>query len=693
MKENGPSSLKHSHVNERILNLGGDIKEIERVKRKYPMKITPYFMGLIQEKDDPIWKQCVPSVEELGDIYNIEDPLREEEHTPVPYLVHKYPDRVLLLVSSKCAMYCRFCTRKRKVGRIQQIPLEDIFRAIDYIKEHEEVRDVIVSGGDPLTRRDNELDIILRKLRDIPHVDIIRIGTRMPCVQPSRITKRLANMLGKYHPMYVNIHFNHPMEITDEVERACARLANAGIPLGSQTVLLKGVNDSLETMQELMQKLINIRVKPYYIYQCDLVKGVEHFRVGIDNGIQIMKQLQGHTSGLCIPHFVIDGAGGKIPVSPQYVKNITPEQIVISNYLDNLYIYPNPQTDSSTELSNNGRMKIGLAYNIKKNARKNEIFDKYAEFDDISTINAIKRAIESGGHEVVLLEANKYFAEKIRKSRVDFVFNISEGMNGESRESHVPAILEMLNIPYSGSGVLAQAVTLNKSRMKEILHYHNIPTPRYQLFKNGNKKLRPDMRFPLLVKPNCEGSSKGIVNDSIVMDNESLKKQIRYIRRNYSQEALVEEYCDGREFTVSMIGNGKPMILPIVEITFDHLPDNVNKFDSYEVKWIYDNSENPIDPLICPANLTPRLKNQIEKIAFNTYSTLGCVDFCRIDLRLDSKGVPNVLDVNALPGLIPDPKENSRFPRACFAEGMSYNEMILSILSTGMTRHGLNKGG
>ena len=683
------NSNNHSYY-ERLKELGANINEINRVKRTFPMKISRYYFDLIKNKNDPLWKQSVPCKEEIEDNYNVADPLKEEEFTPVQYLVHKYPDRVLLLVSSKCAMYCRFCTRKRKVGRIQQIPLEDIFKAIEYIKEHKEVRDVIVSGGDPLTRTDHEIEMILSKLREIPHLEIIRIGTRMPCVKPSRITVRLANILKKYHPLYINIHFNHPDEITEESKKACEILANAGIPLGSQTVLLQGINDSIEVMRELMKKLIQIRVKPYYIYQCDLVKGVEHFRTPIDVGINIMKQLQGFTSGLCIPHFVIDGAGGKVPVSPQYIKNITDEKIILTNYLDDMYTYPGLRNSISNKIEKKSVQRIGIAFNLKKNLNKNDRNDKYAEFDDIETIDSIRKAIESAGYDVVLLEADNNFVEKVKASNVDFVFNIAEGFYGDSRESHVPAILEMLNIPYTGSGVLTQSITLNKSKKKEILKYYNIPTPNFQVFKNAHQKINFNLQFPLIVKPDAEGSSVGITNDSLVYDNNSLKKQVSFINKNYNQNALVEEYCNGREFTVSIVGNGKPNILPIVEITFDYLPENVNKFDSYDVKWIYDNPNNPIDPLICPPIIEQKLKNKIEKIALKTYSALGCVDFCRIDLRLDKNVVPNVLDVNAIPGLIPDPKQNSRFPRACFTAGMTYEQMILTILNTALKRYGLN---
>jgi len=332
-------------VSEVLRKFDANLKEIERVKRVYPMKVSSYFLSLIRKKDDPIWKQCIPDIRELQDKFNIDDPLCEERDTKVPGLVHRYPDRVLLLVSSKCPTYCRFCTRKRKVGRIQQIPMNQIMRGIDYIREHKEVRDVILSGGDPFMRSDKDIEIILKELRKIPHLDIIRIGTRVPCTLPMRITKRLCNMLKKYHPIYVNIHFNHPREITPEVERACELLANAGIPLGSQTVLLRGVNDSPEIMKELMQKLIQIRVRPYYLYLCDLVKGIEHFRTDIETGMKIIKAIQGYTSGLCVPHFVIDspGGGGKIPILPKYIKKITKEKIVLMNYKGEKYEYPNPR--------------------------------------------------------------------------------------------------------------------------------------------------------------------------------------------------------------------------------------------------------------------------------------------------------------------------------------------------------------
>lgn len=309
------------------------------------MKVTSHFFNLIKKKNDAIWKQCIPSIEELQDKFNVDDPLQEERDTKAKFIIHRYPDRALLMASSQCAVYCRFCTRKRKVGRIKQIPLKSLLTAIrSYIGKHKEIRDVVVSGGDPLMRKDKEIEAILKELRKIPHIEVIRIGTRIPCVLPKRITKRFCNMLKKYHPVFMNIHFAHPLEITKEVEKACKILADAGIPLGSQTVLLKGINDKPSVMKDLMRKMLKMRIRPYYIYQCDLVKGVEHFRTDIDKGLEIMKKVQGHTSGLCLPHFVIDSpGGGKVPVHPEYMVAKDKDRVVIRNYLNERYEYPQPR--------------------------------------------------------------------------------------------------------------------------------------------------------------------------------------------------------------------------------------------------------------------------------------------------------------------------------------------------------------
>jgi lysine 2,3-aminomutase len=334
---------KSGALDEFLISMNSEISEIQKVRDVYPMRVTKHFLSLIKEKDDPIWRQCIPSIEELRDV-NTPDPLMEERDTKVPYLVHRYPDRVLLLVSSRCAMYCRFCTRKRKVGRIDEIPMNDIMRAIDYIREHKEIRDVLISGGDPFMRSDKNLEKILSAIRSIDHVEIIRIGTRMPVVYPARITLRLVNMLKKYHPLYINIHFEHPREIDEACSNALSLLADAGIPLGSQSVLLRGVNDNPVVLKELFQKLVKNRVKPYYLYLCDPSQGVEHFRTTVQEALEIFKKIQGWTTGLCVPHLVIDspGGGGKIPVLPAYIKEINDERVILVNYEGKEFEYRNP---------------------------------------------------------------------------------------------------------------------------------------------------------------------------------------------------------------------------------------------------------------------------------------------------------------------------------------------------------------
>ncbi len=320
---------------------GIDKDELKKICSKYPARISRYYLSLIKEKGDGVYKQCIPSSEEIMDIFGQEDPLCEESRIQegVPSLItHRYPDRVLFRISNSCAMYCRFCTRKRKVGDPDKQPTwKEIAKALIYIQEHPEIRDVILSGGDPLMLPDVLLEKILNSVFLIiskRENGIIRIGTRVPCVLPQRITPELCNMLKKYHPLYINTHFNHPAELTEQSKKACGMLADAGIPMGNQTVLLKGVNDSPEIMKKLMQGLVNMRVKPYYIYQCDPVKGASHFRTRVEKGLEIYKAIRGHTSGLCVPHFVIDapGGGGKIPLLPEYVQSIDNEKVVMKNY-------------------------------------------------------------------------------------------------------------------------------------------------------------------------------------------------------------------------------------------------------------------------------------------------------------------------------------------------------------------------
>ena len=322
--------------------LGRDIALLKETVQRFPMRINPYYLGLIREIDDPIYKQCIPDPRELDTQKGLLDPLAEERYSPLPGLTHRYPDRVMFLVSDQCAVYCRFCNRKRKVGRQGVVTEQTIRNGLQYIKEHDEIRDVLLSGGDPLLLDTNQLEAILVQLREIPHVQIIRIGTRVPCTLPQRITPRLAQTISKFHPVYINTHFNHPAEITPQAAQACSLLADAGIPLGCQTVLLAGVNDDPETMRELTQRLLGIRVRPYYLFQCDQALGTAHFWTNPQKGLEIIAALVGHTSGLCVPHYCLDlpGGGGKVPLLPQYLQEGNETYLVVKNYEGKLWKYP-----------------------------------------------------------------------------------------------------------------------------------------------------------------------------------------------------------------------------------------------------------------------------------------------------------------------------------------------------------------
>jgi lysine 2,3-aminomutase len=321
-----------------------DLERLRQAAENFEFRISPAMVDLIKSPDDPIWRQYVPSVQELEVHDGIVDSLAEDRDSPVPNITHRYPDRALFLVSPVCAAYCRFCTRRRKVADPEKIPMSQLESGFQYLEAHTEIRDVIMSGGDPLLLSDRRLDEILKRLRSIKHLEVLRIGSRVPCHLPERLTPELCAILKKYHPLYINTHFNHPDELTPAAVAALGMLADVGIPLGCQTVLLRGVNDDVEVMKKLMQKLLAARVRPYYIYMCDQVAGAEHFRTTVEKGLEIVKGLRGWTSGLAVPHFVIDapGGGGKIPLLPEYVVKITDKEVILRNYAGKRYKYKQP---------------------------------------------------------------------------------------------------------------------------------------------------------------------------------------------------------------------------------------------------------------------------------------------------------------------------------------------------------------
>ncbi|QVK19557.1 lysine 2,3-aminomutase [Mycoplasmatota bacterium] len=334
---------------EKYIKLSHDEKDaIEKVLGKFRMAITPYYLTLMDPEDPkcPVRMQAIPTINEMQvGAHDFVDPLHEDADSPVQGLTHRYPDRVLFLITDMCSMYCRHCTRRRFAGQTDnEVSKTRIDRAIEYIKDHHEVRDVLLSGGDALLVSDERIEYILKKLRAIPHVEIIRFGTRTPVVMPQRITDKFVNMVKKYHPVWLNTHFNHVKEITPESKKAIEKMANAGIPLGNQSVLLRGVNDCVHVMKELVHNLVAMRVRPYYIYQCDLSTGIEHFRTPVSKGIEIIEGLRGHTSGYAVPTFVVDapGGGGKIPVMPQYLISQSPGKVVLRNFEGNISTYYEP---------------------------------------------------------------------------------------------------------------------------------------------------------------------------------------------------------------------------------------------------------------------------------------------------------------------------------------------------------------
>ncbi|KGK99738.1 lysine 2,3-aminomutase [Methanococcoides methylutens] len=350
--------LKHSiqdiETFEKLLGISFEPSEkakLEETLEKFPLSITPYYLSLIDSDDfrnDPIFLQAFPSPEELSvSDEELEDPLSEDTDSPVEGITHRYPDRVLFHISNVCSMYCRHCTRKRKVGDIDCIPGKDkVLKGIEYIRNTPQIRDVLLSGGDPLMLSDDYLDWILTEISSIPHVEVIRIGSRMPVVLPYRITDELVDVLKKHHPVWLNTHFNHPREVTASSRRALRKLADAGIPLGNQTVLLAGVNDCQRIIKKLVHKLVQNRVRPYYLYQCDLSEGLSHFRTPIGKGIEIMENLIGHTSGFAVPTYVIDAphGGGKIPVMPNYIISWSTNRVILRNYEGVITTYKEPES-------------------------------------------------------------------------------------------------------------------------------------------------------------------------------------------------------------------------------------------------------------------------------------------------------------------------------------------------------------
>lgn len=695
-KENRLIDSKNSFKN--VDDLSGFIsfsdrekKILKQVVKAYHMRIPAYYFSLIEKLNDsrdPIRLQCVPSVEEINEeIHETIDPLGEEKTSPVPYLVHRYPNRVLLIVTGQCFMYCRHCTRKRLWRNHNPEPtLKEIEKAVMYIKENTAIREVVVSGGDPLTLPTEKIDYILSLLAELKHLEVIRIGTRTPVVLPQRVDDDLCAVLEKYGNLWINVQFNHPKEITSQSVQSCRKIQKCAIPMSNQSVLLKGINDNAEVMKELCHKLQSIRVRPYYLYQCDPVVGTAHFRTQVFKGVEILEKMRGHTSGMCIPTFVIDGIDGKgkVPLSPNYLVSSSREGILLRNYENKLFFYHNPM--ERIQVSCDKKMKplikkIGIAFNLKKS----KYCEEEEEYDEIETIEKLKEEIEKYGFKTILLEQNESFTENIHRERPDFVINIAEGKgNLRGRESQVPCILESLNIPYSGSDSIALGIALDKHLTNQILKSANVPVPlMFMVKKEKEIELLKDIfhqKESFIVKPRWEGSSKGIFSNSVVNNFKELEERINYLLSKYHQPALIEEFLEKDEITVGVCGNDSPRILGMMKISPQDVSGKTflysleNKRD-WQVKIKYEPH----------TTIAPDIKDVIKKYALEAYRVLELKDMARIDFRVSRDNLPKIIDINPLPGLSP---LYSDLPILYKLDGGNHSDLIKILLKEAFKRYG-----
>jgi KamA family protein/D-alanine--D-alanine ligase len=649
---------------------------------------------------EPIRRSMVPvGAELIRGPGEADDPLDEDGDSPVPGLVHRYPDRVLFLVTNFCATYCRYCTRARMVGHTGEYHFNpgQYQQAIDYVAGHPEVRDVLLSGGDPLTMGDDRLEWILERLRAIRHVEFLRIGTKIPAVLPQRITPALVRMLRRFHPLWMSIHFMHPAELTPEVKQACERLADAGIPLGSQTVLTRGINDDVATMRKLVQGLLRFRVRPYYLYQCDPITGSEHLRTPIEKGLEIVAGLRGHTTGYASPTFVVDApqGGGKIALLPEAFVGRDGDSVLLRNYAGEICAYPDPvppqpepaavaprgRPDRARARGNGngnghgralrrGGLRLALVYDLRDDyLAAGWSAEDAAEFDPPETIDSIEAALQALGHAVARVGHVRELTRRLAAGeRWDLVFNTAEGVAGFGRESQVPALLDAFGIPYTFSDPLVCALTLHKGMAKRVLRDAGVPTTDFRVVADEDDLARLDLPFPLFAKPVAEGTAKGI-------DGGSLWARCRHLWATWQQPVLLEPFLPGREFTVGILGSGREaeavgtlevLLRPGAE---PHAYSFVNK----------ERCEDLCEYRLADAEAAAR----VERLALAAWRALGARDAGRVDLREDAEGRAFVLEANPLPGLHPT---HSDLPMICSARGIAYVELLRRIVDSAATR-------
>jgi lysine 2,3-aminomutase len=671
----------------KVISLSGEEARAFRLYRhNLPLRITPYYAGLLDPKNplQPLRRSVIPVMaEQMTAPWESVDPLGESTHCRVPGVIHRYPDRVLFLVTSRCASYCRYCTRSRLVGDQQHDygHTGQWEEAFSYIQSNPDIRDVLISGGDPLILSDNNIHYLLSRLKQIPHVEMVRIGTKVPVVLPHRITPELVEILKKFPPLWMSIHFTHPDEITPETTAACGRLVEAGIPLGSQTVLLKGINDSVETMKQLVHRLLQIRVRPYYLYQCDPIAGSSHFRTPVEKGLEIIRGLRGHTSGYAVPHYVIDapGGGGKIPLLPEYYIGRQGSEVLLKNYEGKIYRYPDVTVEPGTGLEARGKFRIGLTYDLRDDyLAEGYGEEETAEFDRADTIEAIENALSRLGYFPERIGNIKHLVKKLSSNTHkpwDLVFNICEGMWGMGREAQVPGLLDAYGIPYTFSDGTVLALTLDKALTKQVIRDLGLPTPDFLLVRKMEDLSRLNLAFPLFAKPVGEGTGKGIGPLSKCNSMEELAALCQELLTKFKQPVLVETYLPGREFTVGIIGTGdEAKAVGVMEV--------VLKANAEANAYSYNNKEN-CEELVLYHTVDGDIAEKCRELAVKAWRGLGCRDAGRIDLRLDAQGIPNFLEVNPLAGLHP---QHSDLPIICSFVGIAYDELMSSIIKSALKR-------
>ena len=686
-------SIRDIDTLSRFLRLSDDERTMDDHGMKwFPMAITPYYASLLDQENplQPLRRTVVPQIAEtVCSPSEARDPLGEEHDSPVPGIVHRYPDRVLFVVTKFCSTYCRYCTRSRLVGNGNHTFFNKVQweRAISYIESSPMVRDVLISGGDPLTLPDEKLEWLLSRLRRIRHVEFLRIGTKVPVVLPQRITPGLARMLKRYHPLWVSIHFTHPDELTPEVSLACERLADAGIPLGSQTVLLAGINDNIETMKRLMHGLLRIRVRPYYLYQCDPISGSAHFRSPVAKGMEIIQGLRGHTTGYAVPTYVVDapGGGGKIPLLPRYLVGRDGGDLLLKNYEGHVYRYPDPGGNLGSKSHSNRRgiqdtgklMRIGITYDLREDyIAEGFSEEETAEFDREDTIVAIEQALKDLGHEVDRIgNVRNLTSRLVAGERWDMVFNIAEGLKGFGREAQVPALLDAYNIPYTFSDPLVLSLTLHKAMAKRVVRQLGISTPDFFVVEKTSDLEKVGLPLPLFAKPVAEGTGKGITAASRITSQSKLVSTCMHLLLTHNQPVLVESFLPGREFTVGIIGSRTDALaLGVLEVI---LRENAEPdVYSYLNKERYEDS---VEYLLANDAMAEKAK----EMALTVWRGLGCRDAGRVDIRLDVNGIPNFMEVNPLAGLHPQHSDLCIIARM---KGMPYRDLIEAIMRSAISR-------